>query len=255
MKDRAKRRGTCADRGWSGRRTCVTHWLIKATNNRLNMEGHASAWHPRRGSFWTSDWQCISSWTTSKPKSTHILLLMGSNSGVGSCWAIWLVVSSGIHLGICLSLRGQHQILFLSCWMAELREEMKSAFYLSSWLRKWNTTLQSFQMLKLAMMHGFSVCSIWSSSLFPIHFSLSCLPDHCKWFPSFLFKWHLQMTGKSGRQWIWNWKRHWTEDNAIGSIIKSKWFEMSYDVKLLLCWNFMLIINAAFLSVILYLSR
>lgn len=56
---------------------------------------------------------------------------------------------------------------------------------------------------------------------FSIQFSLSCLPNHCKWFPSFLFKWHLQMRGTSGRQWIWNWKRHWTEDNATGTIISN----------------------------------
>lgn len=122
-----------------------------------------------------------------------------------------------------------------SCWMAmwnlfALGEEMKSAFYLTSWVRKWNTAL--LQMLKLAMMHGFSVCSTWSSSLFSILFSLSCLPDHCKWFPSFLFKWHLQMRGKSGRQWIWNWKRHWTEDNATGSIISNP-----NDLKCHMMWN------------------
>lgn len=135
------------------------------------------------------------------------------------------MVSSSTYLEICLRLRGENQILFISCWLADVKsalgEEMKSAFYLTSRVRKWNTALQSFRMLKLAMMHAFSVCSTWSSSRFSIHFSLSCLPDHCKWFPSFLFKWHLQMRVKSGRQWIWNWKRHWTEDNATGSIISN----------------------------------
>lgn len=95
---------------------------------------------------------------------------------------------------------------------------MKSAFYLMSWVRKRNTTLQSFQMLKLAMMPPFF---FFSFPFFSIQFSLSCLPNHCKWFPSFLFKWHLQMRGTSGRQWIWNWKRHWTEDNATGAIISN----------------------------------
>lgn len=41
-------------------------------------------------------------------------------------------------------------------------------------------------------------------------------------------KWHLQMRVKSRRQWISNWKRHWTEYNATGSLISN---QMIWNVK------------------------
>lgn len=63
---------------------------------------------------------------------------------------------------------------------------------------------------------------------------------HCKLFPSLLLKWHLQIRVKSGRQWISNWKRHWTEDNATGSIISNrmiwnvKWCEIVAELNFML---------------------
>ena len=63
---------------------------------------------------------------------------------------------------------------------------------------------------------------------------------HCKLFPSLLLKWHLQMRVKSGRQWISNWKRHWTEDNATGSVISNqmiwnvKWCEIVAELNFML---------------------
>lgn len=69
---------------------------------------------------------------------------------------------------------------------------------------------------------------------------ISFFLHHCKLFPSLLLKWHLQMRVKSGRQWISNWKRHWTEDNATGSVISNqmiwnvKWCEIVAELNFML---------------------
>lgn len=77
------------------------------------------------------------------------------------------------------------------------------------------------------------------SPLPPLIFLISFL-HHCKLFPSLQLKWHLQMRVKSGRQWISNWKRHWTEDNATGSVISNqmiwnvKWCEIVAELNFML---------------------
>lgn len=87
--------------------------------------------------------------------------------------------------------------------------------------------------------------SPWSLPALPSCFTLpffflSFFLHHCKLFPSLLLKWHLQMRVKSGRQWISNWKRHWTEDNATGSMVSNqmiwnvKWCEIVAELNFML---------------------
>lgn len=94
-----------------------------------------------------------------------------------------------------------------------------------------------FSLLLLSPCFFHSLISLFNLQFFSY---ISFFLHHCKLFPSLLLKWHLQMRVKSGRQWISNWKRHWTEDNATGSVISNrmiwnvKWCEIVAELNFML---------------------